>query len=92
MSLMLNEVVSSLIEKGIDLEVTDDAKNWLCDKGFDPVFGARPLRRVIQDNLEDKLSDAILAGELGPADTAIVDIEDDAIVVKTRSPFTVATT
>ncbi|MDP6452829.1 MAG: ATP-dependent Clp protease ATP-binding subunit [SAR202 cluster bacterium] len=92
LSLMLNEVVSSLIEKGIDLEVTDDAKDWLCDKGFDPVFGARPLRRVIQDNLEDKLSDAILAGELGPADTAVVEIEEDAIVVKTRSPFTVAST
>ena len=90
--LMLNEVVSSLIEKGIDLEVTDDAKEWLCDKGFDPVFGARPLRRVIQDNLEDKLSDAILAGELGPADTAVVEVEDDDIVVKTRSPFTVAST
>jgi len=90
--LMLKEVVSSLIEKGIDLEVSDDAKNWLCDKGFDPVFGARPLRRVIQDNLEDKLSDAILAGELGPADTAVVEVEEDDIVVKTRSPFTVAST
>jgi len=90
--LMLNEVVSSLIEKGIDLEVSDDAKGWLCDKGFDPVFGARPLRRVIQDNLEDKLSDAILAGELGPADTAVVEVEEDDIVVKTRSPFTVAST
>ena len=90
--LMLNEVVSSLIEKGIDLEVSDDAKDWLCDKGFDPVFGARPLRRVIQDNLEDKLSDAILAGELGPADPAVVEVEDDDIVVKTRSPFTVAST
>ena len=90
--LMLNEVVSSLIEKGIDLEVSDEAKDWLCDKGFDPVFGARPLRRVIQDNLEDKLSDAILAGELGPADTAVVEVEDDDIVVKTRSPFTVAST
>ena len=90
--LMLNEVVSSLIEKGINLEVTDDAKDWLCDKGFDPVFGARPLRRVIQDNLEDKLSDAILAGELGPADTAVVEVEEDDIVVKTRSPFTVAST
>lgn len=91
-SLMLNEVVSSLIEKGIDLEVTDEAKDWLCDKGFDPLFGARPLRRVIQDSVEDKLSDSILAGELGPADTAIVDLEEDAIIIKTRSPFTVAST
>lgn len=92
LSLMLNEVVSSLIEKGVDLEVSDEAKDWLCDKGFDPVFGARPLRRVIQDNVEDKLSDAILAGELGPADTAIVDLEEDEIVIKSRSPFTVAST
>jgi ATP-dependent Clp protease ATP-binding subunit ClpC len=91
-TMMLHEVVSSLIEKGIDLEVTDEAKDWLCDKGFDPLFGARPLRRVIQDNVEDKLSDAILAGDLGPADTAVVEVEDDAIVVKTRSPFPVAST
>ena len=56
------------------------------------MFGARPLRRVIQDNLEDKLSDAILAGELGPADTALVEVEEDDIGGKTRSPFTVAST
>ncbi len=92
LNLMVVEVTSSLIEKGIDLKVSDAAKELLCDKGFDPVFGARPLRRVIQDTIEDKLSDAILSGELGPACTALIDVDDGAIVVRSESPFTVAST
>jgi len=74
--LMLFTVAGELLQKGISLEVSDKAKTWLVDTGFDPMFGARPLRRVIQDHVEDKLSDAILAGELGPGDTAVVDVED----------------
>jgi ATP-dependent Clp protease ATP-binding subunit ClpC len=89
--LMLVDVSSNLIEKGIDMEVTAEAKDWLADKGYDPNFGARPLRRVIQDSVEDKLSDAILAGELGPADTAIIDLSDDDIVVRAESPLSVTT-
>ncbi len=85
----MKDVASNLIEKGINLEITDAAKEWLVEKGYDPIFGARPLRRVIQDNVEDKLSDAILAGDLGPADTAIIDVDDDSIVVKSESPFSV---
>ena len=88
----LKDVTSNLIEKGIDLVVTDAAKEWLIEKGYDPMYGARPLRRVIQDNVEDKLSDAILAGDLGPADTAIIDIDDDNLIVKAESPFSVAAT
>ena len=88
----LKDVTSNLIEKGIDLVVTDAAKEWLIEKGYDPLYGARPLRRVIQDNVEDKLSDAILAGDLGPADTAIIDLDDDNLVVRVESPFSVAAT
>ena len=88
----LKDVTSNLIEKGIDLVVTDAAKEWLIEKGYDPLYGARPLRRVIQDNVEDKLSDAILAGDLGPADTAIIDLDDDNLVVRAESPFSVAAT
>ena len=84
--LMLAEVSSSLIERGISLEVTEEAKGWLSEHGFDPKFGARPLRRVIQDNVEDRLSDAILAGDLNPADTALIDVEEDEIVVRAQSP------
>ena len=88
--LMLSEVSSNLIEKGISLDMTDEAKAWLAEKGYDPQFGARPLRRVIQDNVEDKLSDAILNGNLNPGDTAEVGIAEGEIVVKCESPLKAA--
>ena len=87
--LMLSEVSASLIEKGIELDVTDVAKEWLAEHGYDPQFGARPLRRIIQDNVEDKLSDAILGGSLNPGDSAIIDVSDDEIVVNSKSPLSV---
>ena len=85
-NILMQEVASNLLEKGISLEVTDPAREWLAEEGYDPTFGARPLRRLIQDTVEDKLSDALLAGEIGPADTAIVDIDEDNIVIKTETP------
>jgi ATP-dependent Clp protease ATP-binding subunit ClpC len=89
--LMLVEVSSNLIEKGINLEVTLAAKNWLAEKGYDPLFGARPLRRVIQDNVEDKLSDAILGGDLKMGDTAYIDAtEEEGIVVRASEVVPVA--
>jgi ATP-dependent Clp protease ATP-binding subunit ClpC len=88
--LMLSEVASNLIEKGIDFDVTDEAKDWLAEHGYDPQFGARPLRRLIQDSVEDSLSDSILAGSLNPGDTAVIDVDDGKIIVKSNSPFPVA--
>jgi len=61
--LMLATVSQQLAEKKIKLEVTDAAKDFLGEKGYDEVFGARPLRRVIQDMVEDKLSDSLLRGK-----------------------------
>jgi ATP-dependent Clp protease ATP-binding subunit ClpC len=87
--LMLQGVVSGLLEKGVSMEVTDAAKNWLADKGYDPHFGARPLRRIIQDQIEDKLSDGILEGSLNPGDTAVIDMADDEIVLEVQSPLPV---
>ncbi len=87
--LMLAEVAFNLVEKGIGLEVTQEAKDWLAEKGYDPSFGARPLRRIIQDNLEDKLSDAILGGSITPGDTAIIEVSEDEIFVKSDSPVPV---
>ena len=85
-NILMKEVSSNLLEKGISLEVTDAAREWLAEEGYDPTFGARPLRRLIQDTVEDKLSDALLAGEIGPADTAIVDLDENAIIIKTETP------
>jgi ATP-dependent Clp protease ATP-binding subunit ClpC len=85
-TILMKEVSSNLLEKGISLEVTDAAREWLAEEGYDPTFGARPLRRLIQDTVEDKLSDALLAGEIGPADTAIVDLDENTIIIKTETP------
>ncbi len=79
--LMLAIVTKQLAEKEIKLEVTEAAKDFLGKKGYDEVFGARPLRRVIQDMVEDKLSDGLLRGEYRAGDTAVVDLEDERIVV-----------
>ena len=79
--LMLVAVTQQLAEKGVKLEVTDAAKDFLGVKGYDEVFGARPLRRVIQDMVEDKLSDGLLRGKYQTGDTAVVDLEEEEIVV-----------
>ena len=79
--LMLATVTQQLAEKEVKLEVTDAAKDFLGEKGYDEVFGARPLRRVIQDMIEDKLSDSLLRGEFQPGDTAVVDLEGEEITV-----------
>ena len=83
-SLQLGEVEQQLLEKQISLEVTDEAKEYLAEKGYDPNFGARPLRRLIQDEVEDQLSEEILGGRLNAGDVAHVDIEDGQIVVKAK--------
>jgi ATP-dependent Clp protease ATP-binding subunit ClpC len=79
--LMLTTVSQQLIEKGIGLKVTEAAKDFLGEKGYDEVFGARPLRRVIQDMVEDKLSEDLLRGKFQAGDTAVVDLEGEEIVV-----------
>ncbi len=83
--LMLALVSKHLVEKGLTMEVTDRARDFLGQKGFDPVYGARPLRRTIQSMVEDKLSDTILQGKFKPGDTVVVDLEGEDIVVKPRT-------
>jgi len=80
--LMINQVALSLKEKDIVLEVTDAAKDFLGSKGYDPVFGARPLRRVIQNLVEDQLSEALLRGEFRHGDTVEVDCDGENIVIR----------
>jgi ATP-dependent Clp protease ATP-binding subunit ClpC len=80
--LMLKQVAASLKEKDITLEVTDAAKDLLGSKGYDPVFGARPLRRVIQNLVEDQLSEALLRAEFRAGDTVEVDCDGENIVMR----------
>jgi len=79
--LMLATVTQQLAEKKVKLEVTGSAKDFLGEKGYDEVYGARPLRRVIQDRVEDKLSEDLLGGKFQAGDTVVVDLEDGEIVV-----------
>ena len=83
-NLMMDQVRKELSEKEIDLELTEAARAWLGEKGFDPVLGARPLRRLIQNEVEDRLSDEVLSGRLNQGDVAVVDMEEDAIVIKPK--------
>jgi ATP-dependent Clp protease ATP-binding subunit ClpB len=71
-----------LAERRLGLEVTDDAAMWIAAKGFDPAFGARPLRRVIQRSVEDPLALALLEGRYAEGDTVVVDVEADALVLR----------
>jgi len=83
--LMLAEVAKQLKDKDVKLEVTDAAKDLLGEKGYDQVFGARPLRRVIQDMVEDQLSEGLLRNEFHAGDTVQIDVEDERIVLRTES-------
>jgi ATP-dependent Clp protease ATP-binding subunit ClpC len=78
--IMLREVANRLTEKGIILEVTEAFKELVVREGYNPSYGARPLRRAIVRLLEDSLAEALLSGEIGNGDTAIVDVDDDGQV------------
>ncbi|MBU0510773.1 MAG: ATP-dependent Clp protease ATP-binding subunit [Chloroflexi bacterium] len=83
-SLELNKVTQRLTEHEIELTVTPEAVKLLADLGYDPDMGARPLRRIIQQKIEDPLSDALLSGEFNAGDTVVVDLEmleDEAAII-----------
>ncbi|MFS0562355.1 ATP-dependent Clp protease ATP-binding subunit [Terribacillus sp. 179-K 1B1 HS] len=80
--LMLTDLTKNMDEEGYQLEVTDAAKHFLAKKGYDPRFGARPLRRVIQDQVEDKITDFILEEE--DVSNMVVDLVDEQITVVSK--------
>jgi len=79
--LLLDEVRANLTEKGISLEISETAKELLGERGYDPTFGARPLKRLIQDIVEDPLSEQLLKGMFGPGDTVFIDRDGEEITV-----------
>jgi ATP-dependent Clp protease ATP-binding subunit ClpC len=83
--IILGEVNERLEEHELTLEATMSAKDWLMEHGYDREFGARPLRRLIQSVVEDKLSDAVLAGDFGPGDVVVVDTQDGEIVLRPKT-------
>ncbi|MFY1634650.1 ATP-dependent Clp protease ATP-binding subunit [Solwaraspora sp. WMMB335] len=75
--IMISRIEAQLRNKDMSMELTDNAKKYLAKKGFDPVLGARPLRRTIQRDIEDNLSERILFNELKPGQIVVVDCEGD---------------
>ena len=62
------------------LTLTDAARDWLAEKGYDPLFGARPIARVMQTELKDRLVDDLLFGKLAKGGSVLVDVGDDGLV------------
>jgi ATP-dependent Clp protease ATP-binding subunit ClpA len=75
------QLEEQLADRGVSIEMTDAAKNWLGEKGYDPQFGARPLGRVIQENLKKQIADELLFGKLVNGGTAYVDLKDGALSI-----------
>ena len=80
--LMLHALQERLAEKQLHLRVEDTAKEWIVEQGYDPVYGARPLRRFIQSRLETLVARSIIAGEPVPGDTLCVTVENGALTLR----------
>jgi len=80
--IMVGEINARLEEKGIHLKIAKKAKDLLVEKGYDPKLGARPLRRAIEDNIEDPLSEEVLKGKFGYGSKISLSVEKDKIVFK----------
>jgi ATP-dependent Clp protease ATP-binding subunit ClpB len=83
-TLQLKRVQQTVAAREITLEVTDDAKDWLAKLGYDPTYGARPLKRVIQKQIVNPLSGKILSGEFGPGDTVEVGLDTRGLIEFTK--------
>jgi ATP-dependent Clp protease ATP-binding subunit ClpB len=83
--LELTKVNRSLEDQELKLEATDAAIALLATQGYDPQFGARPVKRVIQREVQDRLADLILAGEATPESTVVLDVEDGSFVLKSEA-------
>ncbi|ASU82067.1 ATP-dependent chaperone ClpB [Nocardiopsis gilva YIM 90087] len=75
--LQVDRLATRLADRRLALDVTDGAREWLALTGYDPVYGARPLRRLVQASIGDPLAKALLRGELKEGDTVLVDLDED---------------
>jgi ATP-dependent Clp protease ATP-binding subunit ClpB len=75
--LYIDRLSLRLESRRLDLAVTPDARTWLAERGYDPIYGARPLRRLMQTEIDDKLARALLTGDVADGDTVLVGLQDD---------------
>ncbi|MFA5585146.1 MAG: ATP-dependent Clp protease ATP-binding subunit [Saccharofermentanales bacterium] len=76
--IMINRLSARIADIGLMTQVTDQAKDWLADQGYEPQYGARPLRRLIQTEVEDRFSEALLEKTVERGDTAVIDLDPQA--------------
>ena len=79
--IFLNELRIRLKDKDMDIEVTDRAKDLLADEGYDPIYGARPLKRYVQNTLENALARKIISGDFSSGQTVVVDSLNDQLTI-----------
>ena len=84
--LLVKEISNRLKDRDIKLEITDKARKYIAQKGYDPVYGARPLRRYLQRELETRIARDIISGAIMDGATVTVDVEDDQLVVLHKNP------
>lgn len=82
--LMLHEVISEAKLKNITIKVADDIKEFILEKGYDPKYGARPLRRTIQRYIEDEIAESYIRGNIKDGNTAILNLQDEDITIKVK--------
>jgi ATP-dependent Clp protease ATP-binding subunit ClpA len=85
LDVQLLQINEQLIQQGLTLDVTMEAKRWLAEKGYDKSFGARPLKRALQKHLEDILSDEMLKGRFKNGGVIEVSLQEDALVFTEKS-------
>jgi ATP-dependent Clp protease ATP-binding subunit ClpB len=83
-TIQMSQLLKRLASRKINLALDDGARKWLADEGYDPVFGARPLKRVIQRALQDPLAEMLLAGDVKDGDTVPVSAGADGLLVGDR--------
>jgi ATP-dependent Clp protease ATP-binding subunit ClpB len=84
--LYVDRLQRRLAERRLELAVTPDARAWLAERGYDPIYGARPLRRLMQHEIDDRLATALLAGDIRDGDTVRVDLAGDELSVAKADP------
>jgi ATP-dependent Clp protease ATP-binding subunit ClpB len=83
--IQLRSLRERLAERKLTLTLTDAAREYVADAGYDPAFGARPLKRVIQREIQDKLALALLSGEIHDGDEVVIDTGEGGLVLKTAT-------
>lgn len=79
--IQMKRLAKLLEDRKIVLDLTPDARDWLAEAGYDPAYGARPLKRVIQREVQDPLAELLLAGKIEDGTTIAIEVQDGALVI-----------